>query len=118
MLYVVPAEGKSFQLGPVHLQFSKEDKGKTVVVRKGDATPVDGVISTRSGSGDSTRSTNGTGWNEMLGTEPFGEWELKFPDKSTRDGVEVDTEDLFTSEAIEDILFVITYRGLTPEWPV
>jgi hypothetical protein len=111
VLYVIPAEGKSFQLGPIHLQLTKQDKGKTVVVGKGDATPVDGVISTRSGSGDRMRSANGTGWNEMLGVEPFGEWELQFPN-------DVDTQALFSSEAIDDILFVITYTGRTPPWPM
>ena len=114
VLYAVPAEGKSFQLGAIHLQLTKHDKDKKVVVGEGDATPVDGLISTRSGSGG--------GWYRILEVKPipspFGEWVLKFPDKSTRDGVAVDTKDLFSSEAIEDILFVVTYNSLTPEWPM
>ena len=46
----------------------------------------------------------------MIGKSPAGEWELALPD----------TEEMkvrFKNEEIEDILFVITYSGRTPEWP-
>jgi hypothetical protein len=109
VLYVVPAEGESFQLGAVHLKLTRPDKDKTVV-GEGDATAVGGVISTRSGSGD--------GWQGMLGAAPFGEWKLKFPDTSVRDGVAVDTKDLFAGEAVDDLLFIITYGARTPPWPM
>jgi hypothetical protein len=54
----------------------------------------------------------------ILGQHPFGEWELSFnygnqrDDKTIRDRFK-DEKD----EKIEDILFVITYEGNTPEWP-
>ena len=109
VLYVVLAEGESFRLGAIHLKLTRLDKDKRVV-GAGDATPVGGVISTRSGSGD--------GWQGMRRAAPFGEWELKFPDKSVRDGVAVDTKELFASEAVDDLLFIITYDGRTPAWPM
>ena len=50
---------------------------------------------------------------------PFGEWELAFDDDPG--GFVIDDvrriRDLFEEELIEDILFVITYQGNTPEWP-
>ena len=106
---MVLAEGESFRLGAIHLKLTRLDKDKRVV-GAGDATPVGGVISTRSGSGD--------GWQGMRRAAPFGEWELKFPDKSVRDGVAVDTKELFASEAVDDLLFIITYDGRTPAWPM
>jgi hypothetical protein len=41
---------------------------------------------------------------------PIGEWELALPTDET-------TKNIFKNEEIEDILFVITYSGRTPEWP-
>ena len=41
---------------------------------------------------------------------PSGEWELTLPKDDT-------TKNLFRNGKIQDILFVITYSGRTPEWP-
>jgi hypothetical protein len=46
----------------------------------------------------------------MQGKAPFGEWELALPNTE-------DMRNRFTNEEIEDILFVVTYSGRTPEWP-
>jgi len=66
------------------------------------AAPVEGVISTRRG--------NAGGWMIFLGKEPEGEWKLSLPDTP-------ETRALFQEERIEDMLFVVTYSGQTPEWP-
>ncbi len=46
----------------------------------------------------------------MIGQAPFGEWELALPDTP-------EIRAKFENEECEDILLVITYGGLTPEWP-
>ena len=68
----------------------------------GGAQSVDGVISTRRG--------NGTSWLPMIGAQPIGVWELALPDTP-------ETRARFVNEEIEEILFVITYGGTTPDWP-
>ena len=57
----------------------------------------------------STRRSNAGSWRSIQGS-PVGEWTLAFTEIE-----EVRTR--FKNEEIEDILFVITYRGETPEWP-
>jgi hypothetical protein len=50
----------------------------------------------------------------MIGKSPIGDWELALPNtKEMKDRF----GDQDGSEDIEDILFVITYSGRTPEWP-
>ncbi|PLS81992.1 MAG: hypothetical protein CYG59_05145, partial [Chloroflexi bacterium] len=86
-----------------HLHFrqaNREFKG-------GNATSIDGLIS--------TRRANGTSWVEIVGMSPVGEWELALPNTD-------EIKNLFKNEKIEDIkiedmLFVITYSGRTPAWP-
>ena len=46
----------------------------------------------------------------MIGKSPVGKWELALPNTS-------EIRQMFKDEQIEDILFVITYSGRTPEWP-
>ncbi len=65
----------------------------------GEATAVDGMISTRRGA-----------WPLLPGMSVVGNWELALPDTP-------EIRSLFKNEEIEDILFVITYSGRTPEWP-
>jgi hypothetical protein len=70
----------------------------------GSADSIDGIIS--------TRRANGSNWIPITGNQPpIGEWELSLPTDDT-------TKNLFRNEVIEDILFVITYSGRIPEWPV
>ncbi|MDT7827137.1 ribosomal protein L7/L12 [Pricia sp. S334] len=68
----------------------------------GEATPIDGIVSTRRG--------NGSSWIPITGHNPEGKWQLSMPDNQ-------DIKNLFTAEKIKDILFVITYSGQSPEWP-
>jgi hypothetical protein len=46
----------------------------------------------------------------MQGRSPIGKWTLKFPKPD-------EAKKWFKDKQIEDILFVITYSGLTPDWP-
>jgi DNA-binding beta-propeller fold protein YncE len=65
----------------------------------GEATAVDGMISTRQSA-----------WPLLQGASVAGDWEL---DLSGAPEIRA----LFTDEKIEDILFVITYSGYSPAWP-
>ncbi len=101
-LYFVQAEGSPIEVDSVQLQLHFTPKSRTVPVG-GSAKPIDGIISTRNG--------NGSSWTSMFGLSPVGEWELALPNDQP-------TKDLFKNEEIEDMLFVITYSGRTPDWPV
>ncbi len=68
----------------------------------GAATTVNGLAS--------TRRSNASSWFAMLGKSPAGEWTLALEDVMA-------VRNLFKQELIEDILFVITFGGITPEWP-
>jgi len=69
----------------------------------GKTTPVDGIIS--------TRRSNGSAWMMIAGQPISGLWTLKLPEDEPR------LRTLFQEEKIEDILFAITFSGITPEWP-
>ena len=73
----------------------------------GGAVSIDGIISTRRG--------NGTSWIPITGKKVMGEWELSLKGSSPAKDKEI--RDRFKKEMIENILFVITYSGDTPEWP-
>jgi hypothetical protein len=100
MFYVAPANGKSVELHGVRLLFKNDGDQNPA---GGSADTLDGVIS--------TRRTNGSSWLPITGNRPpIGEWELALPTDDT-------TKNFFRNEEIEDMLFVITYSGRTPEWP-
>lgn len=100
VLYFAFKDGASFEPAVnVNLFFTPDGEDSAA---GGEANPVDDIISTRQGNGDS--------WQVMLGKTPAGEWELELPDTD-------DIKSLFKEEKIKDILFVITYSGLTPPWP-
>lgn len=99
-LYFARAGGKSFEVPVSHLRFTEQDGGGPV---GGGSTSIDGIISTLKGNAGS--------WTSMIGKSPVGEWELALPNTA-------DIRKRFKNEEIEDILFVITYAGRTPEWPV
>lgn len=104
VLCFVRADGASPLEVPVtHLQFTVpgSQPGTTVTIG-GGATTIDGVISTRRG--------NAANWAGMIGQTPLQEWELALPNTP-------ELKNYFVNEKIEDILFVITYSGRTPEWP-
>lgn len=66
---------------------------------------MDGIISTRQASG--------ANWLGLFPDKPVaGEWKLKLPPENA------DLQQAFKDDKILDILFVITYEGMTPDWPV
>lgn len=98
VLYFARASEASFEV-PVTLHFTEKGDGGSV---GGSATTIDGVISTRRGNAGS--------WTTMIGKSPGGVWELALPNNA-------EMKNRFKNEEVEDILFVITYSGRTPEWP-
>ena len=100
LLHIAVAEGQEPLTIPVTLRFTAADLDQAV---EGTATPIDGTISTRRGSGSALAS--------LIGQPPMGRWELELPDAP-------EVHSRFEAEAIEDILLVITYQGETPEWPL
>ena len=58
----------------------------------------------------STRSNASSAWGDLTNHKPGGQWELELPNE---EGI----KNLFKSEEIDDILFVITYEGEVPAWP-
>jgi hypothetical protein len=99
VLYFVSASEETGEIQVEHLHFN-EDNGLGSI--GGGATSIDGIISTRRGNAGS--------WLPMIGKSPIGQWELALPDTE-------ETKNRFKNEEIENILFVITYSGQTPEWP-
>jgi hypothetical protein len=100
VLFFARAEGTSFEVPVTHLRFTEQG---SVAAVGGGAASVDGVISTRRGNAGS--------WTAMIGKSPIGEWELALPNTT-------EVKNRFKNEEITDILFVITYSGRTPAWPV
>jgi hypothetical protein len=93
---------QTFEVPVTSLRFT--EAGSTAPASGGGATSIDGVISTRRG--------NAGGWlPKMIGKSPVGEWELALPNTA-------EMKSHFKDEEIEDILFVITYSGHTPAWPI
>jgi hypothetical protein len=68
----------------------------------GAVPPVDGVISTRRGSG--------AAWSGLTGAGVEGEWTVSLPDSEA-------TRRLFNEGEIGDILFAVSYEGTLPAWP-
>jgi hypothetical protein len=99
-LYFARTSGQTFEVPVLKLQFT--ETGASSPVGSG-ATSLDGMISTRSGNAGS--------WMAMLTKAPLGTWELVLPNT-------VEMKNRFKKGEIEDILFIITYAGRTPEWPV
>ncbi len=75
-----------------------------------NAAPLGGVAASDTGV-LSTRSGSATKWLEAIGAKPFGLWKL---DLSHDQAVQT----ALNNDAIQDILFVITYSGYTPAWPL
>ncbi len=102
VLYFSRADGEieEIEASLFFIEQGKTDEDKV----GGAATTQDGIIS--------TRRDNGNSWTAMLGKPPIGEWVLSLKqDDPTKD------QELFKNNKIEDILFVITFQGETPEWP-
>jgi len=97
LLYFSRADGQTFEVSVTSLRFTAQDAAGAI---GGGATSIDGVISTRRGNAGS--------WIAMIGKHPFGEWELSLPE---------DMRAHINNDDIQEILFVITYTGATPERP-
>jgi hypothetical protein len=109
-----PANIESLTIQHVVLYFARTDEGVGEIevahlrfTDQGGGEPAGGGATT-SGGIISTRRINGRVWHPILGKSPFGEWELALPEVM---------QERFKEEKIEDILFVLTYEGQTPEWP-
>lgn len=103
VLYFVRKDGADIEVPVSHLRFTEKSGTGTV---GGGATSIDGVISTRRG--------NASSWISMIGKSPYGVWELSL-NNNLSDGRA--PQELLKNEEITNILFVITYSGITPEWP-
>lgn len=93
-------DGLSFEMEVVPLLLEAEGAADTV---GGSATSIDSVISTRLGSAPN--------WGPMIGRSPIGRWELGFADTEPN-------RRRFSEEEIENMLLVISYSAVTPDWPV
>jgi hypothetical protein len=99
LLYFAPNNGQPVEIKGARLLFKKQGDQTQV---GGTTDSIDGVIS--------TRRANGGNWLPITNKLPIGEWELALPTDEA-------TKNFFRNEEIEDILFVVTYSGRTPEWP-
>ena len=99
VLYFARADGKSFEVPVSHLHLREQGAPGAI---GGGASSTNGIISTLTGNAGS--------WTAMIGKAPFGEWELALPNT-------VEMRNRFKNEQVEDMLFVITFSGRTPEWP-
>lgn len=69
----------------------------------GEAPPMDGILSARREAGG--------GWLSALqGKGLSGEWTLSLPNTA-------EMRELFEQDQLEDIMFVVTFKGRTPDWP-
>jgi hypothetical protein len=103
VLFFSRKEGAAFEV-TANLTYTPEGSSDSF---GGSATSIDGVISTRRG--------NASAWTPLIGSLPIGTWKLDLT-ANLSDGQPV--ADAIKNEEIEDILFVISYSGRTPEWPV
>jgi len=104
VLYFVRTDRADVEIPVTRLLFTDERGTGTV---GGRATTIDGTtISTRRG--------NGISWTPTIGMSPFGTWELAL-ETELADGQL--PRALFETEAIENILLVITYTGQVPNYP-
>jgi len=100
-LAISPAKDLSFEIGTTQLLLTPQ--GTTVAVGGSVGGTLDGLVSTRRG--------NGSAWIPLLGKSPTGNWELTLPNTE-------EMKNRFANEDIDDLLFVLTYVGRTPAWPV
>jgi hypothetical protein len=102
VLYFAGTLEAAFEMEGVSLHFTEQQKGPIPKAVGGSANSIDGIISTRKG--------NGSPWSAIQTRSPFGEWELALPNTKEVTG-------RFKNGQLED-MFVLTYSGHTPDWPV
>jgi hypothetical protein len=109
VLYFACEDPAALKITNANLVFTSDRDGPG----GGDASPVEGKISTRANA-----------WNAMIGKHPPGEWVLSFRptdnDPNKRQKLEA-LKEIFKSEKkgeqIKDILLIISYVGTLPSWP-
>lgn len=97
-LYFSRADGVTMEIDVNDLSFKSDSSSGFT---GGPARTVDGVISTRSG--------NAGAWIAIIGKSVAGTWRLSLPNSD-------EVRSLFTDGEINDILLVVTYAGITPDW--
>ena len=98
-LYLSARSGASRALTVESLQFTPAGAAGI----GGAASSADGLVGTRQG--------NAASWLPMVGRSPVGAWELRLPDTDAMRRRLSDGE-------IDDVLFVVTFSGRLPAWPV
>jgi hypothetical protein len=99
-LYFVRQDGFTDEIRVESLLFTEAGRAGHV---GGAATTANGLIS--------TREANAGSWLPMQqNKQPIGAWELTLPNTDQ-------VKAWFKDGKITDILFVITFGGITPEWP-
>ncbi len=99
MLYISGGPDELVDSMEVTLQFKQINSMATL---GGSAIPINHTISTNKGKGSAL--------NSLRGMSPQGRWILTFEDTPL-------VRNLFNDGSLDDILFVISYRGDTPPWP-
>lgn len=99
MLSFTRIEGATFEVPVSSLQFTEQ----------AGAGPVGGAAMTNAGL-ISTRSGGAGSWLAIIGKPPIGEWELTLPSTA-------EMRSRFENGEVENILFILTYAGRTPQWP-
>jgi peptidoglycan hydrolase-like protein with peptidoglycan-binding domain len=103
VMYFAPVDDSDLPVQPTAvLTFAGIDSYGNPESPQGTETAIENFISTR-------RTNDPTGWTQMIGMQVSGTWTLDLSDQ--------ETSDLFQNNQIQDILFVITYKGLLPAWP-
>lgn len=98
-LYFSRDTGQKFEVTVTSLTFTEAGSAGPL---GGGAVSSEGLISTAGG--------NAGAWSAMAGRTPFGTWTLALPNRQ-------EVKNWFSNEAIQEIVFVITYSGRTPSWP-
>jgi len=111
VLFFSLKDGATYEVPVTSLTF--QPAGSDSTIDGEGATTIQGVIS--------TRRNNAGNWTVIVNQapSPIGTWTLSLQDQLIpRNGsAPASPEDAFKSGDIEDILFVITYGGVTSEWP-
>lgn len=92
-------DGTTFEIPIAGLHFTPD----------GDMTSYGGAARTAEGIA-STRRGNAQSWSPIIGCIPCGTWELALPNTTI-------VRNRFSSEAVSNIVLVVSYSGRTPEWP-
>ncbi len=93
-------DGNIIEVADVELSFTENGNPSGI---GGTASTIEGSISTRKG--------NAASWIAILGKQPIGKWQLNLPNTP-------EVRRLIQNSEISDILFVISFDAITPQWPV